>query len=68
MIDEQFARAMSVGDPNADQLAVGGVIGDVWLAAMAAWVSHRLTTEEVLGRVALSMGLVLGHRPAGDLF
>jgi AcrR family transcriptional regulator len=68
LIDEQFARAMSVGDPNSDQLAVGGVIGDVWLAAMAAWVSHRVTAEEVLGRVALSIGLVLGHRPAGDLF
>lgn len=68
LIDEQFARAMSIGEPNVEQLAVGSVIGDVWLAAMAAWVSHRLTDEEVISRLALSIGLVLGRQSAGDLF
>jgi AcrR family transcriptional regulator len=68
LIDEQFARAMSIGEPNGEQLAVGSVIGDVWLASMAAWVSHRLTDEEVIERLALSIGLVLGRQSAGDLF
>jgi TetR/AcrR family transcriptional regulator, cholesterol catabolism regulator len=68
LIDEQFARAMSIGEPNPEQLAVGGVIGDLWLAALAAWVSHRVTADEVVDRLALAIGLVLGHRPAGELF
>jgi AcrR family transcriptional regulator len=68
LIDEQFARGISVGEPDADQLAIGGVIGDVWLATLTAWTSHRVGTEDVLDRLALSIRLVLGHTPVNELF
>lgn len=68
LTDEMFARAASFGDPSPGQLAIGRVIGDVWLTNMMAWATQRLTATEVSDRVALSIALLLGELRADDVF
>lgn len=68
LIDEMFARAATFGDPNPGQLAIGRVIGDVWLTNTVAWATQRLTAAEVSDRIALSIALLLGEVHADDIY
>lgn len=45
--------------PTEDEIAVAGVIGDVWFAAVVAWVTGRATAEQVTDRVETAARLLL---------
>lgn len=48
------------GEPPAEEeIAVAGVIGDVWLATLVAWVTGRATTEQVTDRIETAVRLLL---------
>ncbi len=64
LTDGMFARAMGNSEPDAEQLAIARVIGDVWLANLVAWVTRRASADDVAERLELTVGLLLGKRRA----
>ncbi len=48
------------GTPPTDhEIAVARVISDVWLASLVAWVTGRITAEQVTERLETAVGLIL---------
>ena len=68
LMDAMFARAMTDGEPNDEQLAIARVISDVWLSNLVAWVTRRASATDVANRLELTIGLLFGHRQASDSF
>ncbi len=67
LMDRLFARAMTEGEPNEDELAVARVISDVWLSNLVAWLTRRSSATDVARRLELTVELLLGdgsRRPA----
>jgi AcrR family transcriptional regulator len=62
LIERMIARAFTADEPSAEQLAISGVIGDVWLADLVAWVTGRASAGELGERLRLTVGLLLGER------
>jgi len=63
VIDAMFARAMSNGaEPTEEQLAIARVISDVWMSNLVAWVTRRLSANDVANRLELTVRLLLGER------
>jgi hypothetical protein len=65
LIHALLARALTDGEPTAEQLAVCRVIGDVWLANLVAWVTGRASTSDVAARLELTISMLLGERSPG---
>jgi AcrR family transcriptional regulator len=59
LMERMFAKAMSDGEPTAENLAVARVIGDVWLSNLVAWVTRRASASDVAARLELTVRLLL---------
>ena len=59
LMEQMFARAMSEGEPTAENLAIARVIGDVWLSNLVAWVTRRASASDVAARLELTVRLLL---------
>ena len=46
-------------EPTAEDIAIARVIGDVWLSALMAWVTGRLSAEETGAHLETAVGLLL---------
>jgi AcrR family transcriptional regulator len=65
LMEGMFARAMSDGEPSAEELAIARVIGDVWLSNLVAWVTRRASASDVASHLELAVRLLLAsHHPA----
>lgn len=60
LMDSMFARAMSDGEPTADQYHIARVISDVWLSNLLAWLTRRASATEVSKRLELAVRLLIG--------
>lgn len=59
LMDTLFARAMSDGTPNDDQMQIARVISDVWLSNLVAWLTRRSSATDVAQRLELTVELLL---------
>jgi TetR/AcrR family transcriptional regulator, cholesterol catabolism regulator len=59
LMEQMFAKAMSNGEPTAENLAIARVIGDVWLSNLVAWVTRRASASDVAARLELTVRLLL---------
>src|SRR3954452_3405012 len=59
LMEQMFAKAMSDGEPTAENLAIARVIGDVWLSNLVAWVTRRASASDVAARLELTVRLLL---------
>jgi AcrR family transcriptional regulator len=66
LMDAMLARAITNSEREAteDELALARVIEDVWMSNLVAWVTRRASATDVANRLELTIGLLLGHRPA----
>jgi AcrR family transcriptional regulator len=62
LIERMFASAMSQGGPpSTEHRAIARVISDVWLSNLVAWVSQRVTAEDVGLRLDATASLLFGR-------
>ena len=54
-----FTSVLSEGAPTDQEMAVAGVIADVWLSNLVAWVTRRATAGDVSNRLELTVRLLL---------
>jgi TetR/AcrR family transcriptional regulator, cholesterol catabolism regulator len=54
-----FISVLSESSPTDEEVAVAGVIGDVWLSNLVAWVTRRATATDVSNRLELTVRLLL---------
>jgi len=45
--------------PTEDETAIAGVISDVWLAALVAWVTGRASADDVAASLRKAVHLLL---------
>ncbi len=50
-------------EPTDHEILVVEVISDVWLASLVAWVSDRVTAEEVIDKLTSTVALILRDPP-----
>lgn len=60
LFEGMLARAMSGGEPTEEQHNIAGIICDVWLANLTAWLTQRVSAPEVCRRVDHAMRLLVG--------
>jgi TetR/AcrR family transcriptional regulator, cholesterol catabolism regulator len=61
--ERMFTHAMG-GEATDEDRAIAGVIGDVWLSNLVAWVTRRASAEDVEKRLELTVRLLLRSRPS----
>jgi TetR/AcrR family transcriptional regulator, cholesterol catabolism regulator len=61
--ERMFTHAMG-GEATDEDKAIAGVIGDVWLSNLVAWVTRRASAEDVEKRLELTVRLLLRSRPS----
>ncbi|GIM92121.1 cholesterol catabolism transcriptional regulator KstR [Paractinoplanes toevensis] len=59
LMEDMFTRAMTDGEPTADDRAKARVIGDVWLSNLVAWVTRRASANDVVNHLELASRLLL---------
>ncbi|HCU96336.1 MAG TPA: TetR family transcriptional regulator [Actinobacteria bacterium] len=59
LMERIITRAMHDGEPSADETAIARVIGDVWLSSLVAWVTRRMSADDVSGQLELATRLLL---------
>ncbi|KEI46069.1 cholesterol catabolism transcriptional regulator KstR [Saccharopolyspora rectivirgula] len=59
LVERFFTRAMTDGEPTAEEKAIAQVIGDVWLSNLVAWVTRRASASDVANRLELTVRLLL---------
>lgn len=59
MISRAIGAHPEAETPDAEELAIAKVIGDVWLAALVGWVTGRSTSAEVLESIDSAVRLLL---------
>jgi AcrR family transcriptional regulator len=59
LMERMLTGAMHEGEPTADEIAIARVIGDVWLSALAAWVTRRASANDVSNQLELAARLLL---------
>ncbi|MER2092368.1 MAG: cholesterol catabolism transcriptional regulator KstR [Saccharopolyspora rectivirgula] len=59
LVERFFTRAMTDGEPTAEEKAIAQVIGDVWLSNLVAWVTRRASASVVANRLDLTVRLLL---------
>ncbi|MGH3739397.1 MAG: cholesterol catabolism transcriptional regulator KstR [Micromonosporaceae bacterium] len=60
LMDETFAKAMAdPGEPTEEQVAIAGVISDVWLSNLVKWVTRRASAKDVTDHLELTLRLLL---------
>ncbi|GAA2343120.1 cholesterol catabolism transcriptional regulator KstR [Saccharopolyspora halophila] len=59
LVTSMFIRILAEGSPTDEQVAIAGVISDVWLSNLVAWVTRRATASDVSHRLELTVRLLL---------
>ncbi len=59
LMERIITRAMPEGEPSAAEPAIARVIGDVWLSSLVAWVTRRMSADDVSGQLELATRLLL---------
>jgi hypothetical protein len=59
VIEQLFARAIGGGDPTERDREVAGLIADVWLANLTAFISDRASTAEARDHIERAVALLL---------
>ena len=59
LMERMFTKAMHEGEPTADDIAIAGVIGDVWLSNLVKWVTRRASADDVSNHLELAARLLL---------
>ena len=59
LMERIITRAMHDGEPSADETAIARVIGDVWLSSLVAWVTRRMSANDVSDQLELATRLLL---------
>ena len=59
LMEDMLTRAMSSGEPAADDRAIARIIGDVWLSNLVAWVTRRASANDVSAHLELAARLLL---------
>ncbi|MEV7429036.1 MULTISPECIES: TetR family transcriptional regulator [unclassified Nocardioides] len=61
LLTRMLTRAMHPGqtEPNEDDVTIARVIGDVWLAALVAWVTGRQTAADTGKQIERAVHLIL---------
>ena len=59
VIEHMLAHAIAGGDPTPRQLRIAGVVADIWLANLTAWIRQRITTDEAGQRLVDAVRLLL---------
>jgi AcrR family transcriptional regulator len=61
LVTTMLTRAMHPDheEPSPDDVAIAGVIGDVWLSALVGWVTGRASAEDVRHRLDVAVRLLL---------
>lgn len=54
-----LTEAMHEGEPTGDERAIARVIGDVWLSNLVAWVTRRVSADDVANQLELAARLLL---------
>lgn len=59
LMTSMFIRVLADGSPTDEEVAIAGVISDVWLSNLVAWVTRRATASDVSHRLELTVRLLL---------
>jgi TetR/AcrR family transcriptional regulator, cholesterol catabolism regulator len=59
LMEDMLTRAMTSGEPVADERAIARIIGDVWLSNLVAWVTRRASANDVSAHLELAARLLL---------
>lgn len=59
LVTSMFIRVLTEDSPTDEQVAIAGVISDVWLSNLVAWVTRRATASDVSHRLELTVRLLL---------
>ncbi|MGZ9827916.1 cholesterol catabolism transcriptional regulator KstR [Tsukamurella ocularis] len=59
LLEDMFAYALGVEDPDERQRDTFHLIADVWMANLVAWVTHRASATEVQKRLSVAVDLLI---------
>ncbi|TWS21244.1 cholesterol catabolism transcriptional regulator KstR [Tsukamurella asaccharolytica] len=59
LLEDMFAHALGVADPDERQRDTFHLIADVWMANLVAWVTHRASATEVQKRLSVAVDLLI---------
>lgn len=59
LLEDMFAHALGVVDPDERQRDTFHLIADVWMANLVAWVTHRASATEVQKRLSVAVDLLI---------
>ena len=59
LLEDMFAHALGVEDPDERQRDTFHLIADVWMANLVAWVTHRASATEVQKRLSVAVDLLI---------
>lgn len=59
LLEDMFAHALGVADPDDRQRDTFHLIADVWMANLVAWVTHRASATEVQKRLSVAVDLLI---------
>ncbi|MET9325372.1 cholesterol catabolism transcriptional regulator KstR [Tsukamurella sp. NPDC003166] len=59
LLEDMFAHALGVEDPDDRQRDTFHLIADVWMANLVAWVTHRASATEVQKRLSVAVDLLI---------
>lgn len=62
LCERMITIPLGVTEPTEEDRALAGVIIDVWMAKLIAWITRRATTEDVTNRLELTVRLLLDPR------
>ncbi|MCS3778864.1 cholesterol catabolism transcriptional regulator KstR [Tsukamurella ocularis] len=59
LLEEMYARALGIKEPDERQRDMFHLIADVWMANLVAWVTHRASATEVQKRLSVAVDLLI---------
>lgn len=62
LMENMFAKAMGIEEPEESDRAVFHLIADVWMANLVAWVTRRASAADVANRLELSVRLLFDNK------
>ncbi|MDG5482511.1 TetR family transcriptional regulator [Mycolicibacterium gadium] len=66
VIEGLLATTLAGGEPTDHHRQIAGLIADVWLANLAAFISNRATAAHARDHIDRAVGLLLSDEPAAN--
>ncbi|MCP9271232.1 TetR family transcriptional regulator [Mycolicibacterium arenosum] len=60
VIEQLIGRAIAGGEPNPSHHRLAGIVSNIWLASLIAWVRHGVSAGDVSIRLERSIALIFG--------